>query len=229
MDPAEVGVLSALWLGILTSISPCPLATNIAAVPYVVRYLGKPGTALLAGILYSVGRIVAYVVLGAAAVWSLMSVVAASSFLQGTFSRLLGPLLIVVGLLLLGVFSLDIKGFGVSEAMQRRVDRAGVWGALPLGAALALAFCPVSAALFFGSLVPMATEQRSPILMPAVYGLGTGLPVVVFSVFIALGAGWVGTAFDRLTAFEKWARRITALVFIAVGVYETLRTTLYVI
>jgi len=78
-------------------------------------------------------------------------------------------------------------------------------------------------------LIPMATEQRSPILMPAVYGLGTGLPVVVFSVFIALGAGWVGTAFDRLTAFEKWARRITALVFIAVGVYETLRTTLYVI
>lgn len=229
MDPGEVGVLSALWLGILTSISPCPLATNIAAVSYVGRHVGKPGTALLAGILYSVGRIVAYVVLGAAAVWSLMSVVAASTFLQGTFSRLLGPLLIVVGLLLLGVFSLDIKGFGISEAMQRRVDRAGVWGALPLGAVLALAFCPVSAALFFGSLIPMATEQRSPILMPAVYGLGTGLPVVVFSVFIALGAGWVGTAFDRLTAFEKWARRITALVFIAVGVYETLRTTLYVI
>jgi len=229
MDPGDVGFLSALWLGILTSISPCPLATNIAAVSYVGRHVGQPGTTLLAGLLYSTGRIVAYVVLGAAAVWSLMSVVAASSFLQGTFSRMLGPLLIVVGLLLLGVFSLNITGFGISEAMQRKVDRAGVWGALPLGAVLALAFCPVSAALFFGSLIPMATEQRSPIVMPAVYGLGTGLPVVIFSVFIALGAGWVGTAFDRLTGFEKWARRITAMVFIAVGVYETLRTTLYLI
>ncbi len=103
MDPGDVGVLSALWLGILTSISPCPLATNIAAVSYVGRHVGKPGTTLLAGALYSAGRIVAYVVLGAAAVWSLMSVVAASSFLQGTFSRLLGPLLILVGLLLLGI------------------------------------------------------------------------------------------------------------------------------
>lgn len=229
MDPGEVGVLSALWLGILTSISPCPLATNIAAVSYVGQHVGKPGNTILAGLLYSTGRVLAYVILGAAAVWSLMSVVAASSFLQGTFSRLLGPLLIVVGLLLLGIFSFDIKGFGVSEAMQRRVDQAGVWGALPLGAALALAFCPVSAALFFGSLIPMAAEQRSPVLMPAVYGLGTGLPVVVFSIFIALGAGWMGSAFDKLTSFEKWARRITALVFIAVGVYETLRTTFYLI
>ena len=105
----------------------------------------------------------------------------------------------------------------------------GLWGALPLGAVLALAFCPVSAALFFGSLVPLATENRSPILLPAVYGIGTGLPVVVFAVLIALGVGWMGSALDRVQAFEKWARFATGLVFVGVGVFETLRSTLYLI
>jgi len=229
IESGGLGVFSALWLGILTSISPCPLATNIAAVSYVGRQVGRPRAVLFAGALYSAGRIATYMVLGAAAVWSLMSVVEASRFLQGSFSRLLGPMLIVVGLLLLGVFSLNIGGMGVSESMQRRVDRAGLWGAFPLGAVLALAFCPLSAALFFGTLIPLATEERSPILLPALYGLGTGLPVVVFAVLIALGVGWMGTAFDRLAVFERWARRVTAVVFICVGIYETLRSTLYLI
>lgn len=225
----DLGVLSALWLGILTSISPCPLAANIAAVSYVGRNVGSPARTVLAGVLYGAGRIATYVVLGAAAVWSLMSVVSASRFLQGTFSRLLGPMLIVVGLMLLGVIAFSGRGRGVSDTMQQRVDRAGLWGALPLGAVMALAFCPVSAALFFGSLVPLATEEKSPILLPFLYGFGTGLPVVVLAVLLALGVRWVGSAISRLEVFEKWARRVTAVVFLCVGVYETLRTTLHVI
>jgi cytochrome c biogenesis protein CcdA len=184
---------------------------------------------LFAGALYTAGRALAYLVLGAAAVWSLMSVVSASSFFQGTFSRLIGPMLIVVGLFLLGLFSFSIRGVRVSDAMRERIDRAGIWGAFPLGAVLALAFCPVSAALFFGTLIPLATENRSPVLLPAVYGIGTGLPVVIFAVLIALGVGWMGSALDRVQAFERWARLATGLVFVAVGIYETLRSTLYLI
>jgi len=229
MESDSIAVVSALWLGILTSISPCPLAANIAAVSYVGRHVGSPGKVLLAGGLYTVGRMLAYLVLGAAAVWSLMSVVSASSFLQGSFSRLIGPLLIVVGLFLLGLFTFNVRGFGVSDTMRERVDRAGLWGALPLGAVLALAFCPVSAALFFGTLVPLATENRSPILLPAVYGIGTGLPVVVFAVLIALGIGWMGSALDRVQVFQRWARFATGLVFVGVGIFETLRSTLYLI
>ena len=229
MNHTLLPVVSALWLGILTSISPCPLAANIAAVSYVGRHVGSPRRVLFAGVLYTAGRAIAYLALGAAAVWSLMSVVSASSFLQGSFSRLIGPMLIVVGLFLLGLFSFSIRGAGVSDAMRERIDRAGIWGALPLGAILALAFCPVSAALFFGSLVPLATQNASPILLPAVYGIGTGLPVVVFAVLIALGVGWMGSALHRLQAFEKWARFATGLVFVAVGIFETLRSTLYLI
>ncbi len=229
MDSIWLAMGSALWLGILTSISPCPLATNIAAVSYVGRQIGSTRSALLAGGLYTAGRTLAYLVLGAAAVWSLMSVVAASRFLQGGFARALGPLLIVIGLFLLGIFKLNLPGFGVSDELQQRVDRWGVWGAGLLGIVFALSFCPVSAALFFGSLVPLAANHGSPLLLPAVYGIGTALPVAVFALLIAAGTGHLGKAVNRLQAFEVWARRVTGVVFVSVGIYETLRSTFYLI
>jgi len=229
MDSIWLAAGSALWLGMLTSISPCPLATNIAAVSYVGRQVGSTRAVLLSGGLYTAGRTLAYVALGAAAVWSLMSVVAVSSFLQGGFHRALGPLLIAVGLLLVGLLKLNLPGFGVSSGLQERVDRSGVWGAGLLGIVFALSFCPVSAGLFFGSLVPLAAARSSPLLLPTLYGVGTALPVAGFAVLLAAGAGWLGKALDRVQAFEVWARRVTAVVFIGVGVYETLRSTFYLI
>ena len=229
MDSLWLAAGSALWLGILTSISPCPLATNIAAVSYVGRQVGSPRAVLLSGGLYTAGRTLAYVVLGSAAVWSLMSMVSVSSFLQGGFHRALGPLLIVVGLLLLGFFTLKLPALGVGEGLQRRVDRWGVWGAGPLGVVFALSFCPVSAGLFFGSLVPLAADRSSPLILPTLYGVGTALPVAAFAVLLAAGAGWLGKALDRVQTFEIWARRVTAVVFIGVGIYETLRSTLHLI
>jgi cytochrome c biogenesis protein CcdA len=229
MDSIWLAASSALWLGILTSISPCPLATNIAAVSYVGRQVGSTRAVLISGGLYTAGRTLTYVMLGAAAVWSLMSMVSVSSMLQGGFHRALGPLLIVVGLLLLGVFTINLPALGVSNGLRERVDRSGVWGAGLLGIVFALSFCPVSAGLFFGSLVPLAAGRSSPLLLPTLYGVGTALPVAVFALLLAAGAGWLGRALDRVQAFEIWARRVTAIVFIGVGVYETLRSTLYLI
>jgi len=229
MEQSPLAVLSALWLGILTSISPCPLSTNIAAVSYVGRRMDSPRAVLLAGGMYTGGRMLAYLVLGAAAVWGVMSVVAISAFLQGTVHRLLGPLLIVVGLLLLGMFDLKLPRVGISEGLLRKVDRSDVWGAGLLGFVFAFSFCPVSAALFFGSLVPLAADRASPLLLPLVYGVGTALPVAGFAVLLAIGAVWLERALDRVHKLERSARRATAIVFIGVGVYETLRSTLYLI
>jgi len=229
MSPTWLAAGTALWLGILTSISPCPLSTNIAAVSYVGRRVGSRRLVLLSGALYTAGRSLVYLVLGAASVWSLMSMVSVSSFLQGTFPRLLGPILIALGLLLLGVFEFTLPSLGVSDKLQNRVDHAGVWGAGLLGVIFALAFCPVSAGLFFGGLVPLAVERSSPLMLPLVYGVGTALPVAFFAVILAVGAGWLGTALDRVQVFEVWARRVTAVVFVGVGIYETLRSTLYLI
>ena len=229
MGPLWLSVGTALWLGILTSISPCPLSTNIAAVSYVGRRVGSRRLVLLSGALYTAGRSLVYLVLGAASVWPLVSMVSVSSFLQGTFYRLLGPILIALGLLLLGVFEFALPSLEVNDKLQNRVDRAGVWGAGLLGVIFALAFCPVSAGLFFGGLVPLAVERSSPLMLPLIFGIGTALPVAFFAVLLAVGAGWLGTALDRVQVFEVWARRVTAVVFLGVGVYETLRSTFHLI
>ncbi len=223
MDSLWLAVGSALWLGILTSLSPCPLATNIAAVSYVARQVTRPGSVVLAGALYTLGRTASYLILGAGAVWSMLSVASVSMTLQSLAYRFLGPLLIATGLILLGVIDLPLKGRGVSDSMKRLVDRSGLWGALVLGVVFALSFCPVSAALFFGSLVPLAASQRSPLLLPSIYGVGTGLPVIVCAVLLAGGASWLGNVFDRLSQVELWARRATGVVFMVVGVYESVR------
>lgn len=229
MESSWLAAGSAVWLGILTSISPCPLASNVAAVAYVGRQVGSTKAVLLAGGLYTAGRTLAYVVLGAVAIWSLMSMVAVSSFLQGGFRRTLGPLLILIGLVLLGLVKLKAPSRGVGEGLKQRLDRWGVWGAGPLGIVFALSFCPVSAGLFFGSLVPLAVETSSPLLLPSLYGVGTALPVAVFAVLLAVGVGWLGKALDRVQIFELWARRVTAVVFLGIGIYETLRSTLFLI
>ncbi len=216
------GVPAALWLGILTSISPCPLAANIAAVSFIGRRLDSPPRVLLAGALYTLGRMTAYAALGVLIVASVLSVPALARTLQHTMNKALGPLLILSGVLLLEWIRPVFGGGGISAAMQRNAQRAGPWGACLLGFVCALTFCPVSAALFFGSLIPLAVRHGSSLGLPAAYGVGTGLPVIAFAVLIALGAHWVGRAFARLTVLERWARRATGLVFIAAGAYLTL-------
>ncbi len=217
-----VGVGSALWFGILTSISPCPLATNITALSFVGRHIGSARKVLLAGLLYTLGRALTYMAVGALLTWTLLSAPRVSLALQGTMNKALGPMLIVVGILLLGILSLPVPSAGILRRAGERVAKLGLLGALLLGVLFALTFCPVSAALFFGSLLPIAVEQNSPILLPAVYGIGTAVPVLGFALAMALGARSFGRAFRRITGLETWARRITGLVFIGVGVYLTL-------
>ncbi|HUV29982.1 MAG TPA: aromatic aminobenezylarsenical efflux permease ArsG family transporter [Acidobacteriota bacterium] len=222
MDPFLLGAASACWLGILTSISPCPLATNIAAISYVGKRVDSPSLVLLSGLMYMAGRVLVYLVLGILLVASLLSVPELSYFLQNNINAVLGPVLIVAGLFLLEVVRLKFAGPGISRRIQERVAGWGLWGALLLGIVFALSFCPISAALFFGSLIPLAVKQGSRFIFPSLYGLGTGFPVFIFAILIAFGAHSIGRAFNRLTQFELWARRVTGLVFIVVGLYYTL-------
>jgi cytochrome c biogenesis protein CcdA len=223
MGEFAVAAASALWLGILTSISPCPLATNIAAVSFLGRRVDKPLHALGGGLLYALGRTIAYVALGALIVVGLLSMPQASRFLQQYMNQLIGPVLIVTGLFLLELLRLRLPGLGkAGERLQQRFKKFGMAGAVPLGALFALSFCPVSAALFFGSLMALALRLQSPVLLPTLYGIGTALPVVLFALLIAAGAGFIGRLFDRLSLIERWARKVTGLVFILVGLYMTL-------
>ena len=217
-----MALVTAFWLGILTSISPCPLATNIAAVTYIGKQVGRPSTVLLSGIIYTLGRMVTYIGIGIIIISSLLAIPDVAMLLQEYMNRILGPILIIASLFLLGVFKFKLPGFGISQNFQKRVERFGLLGTGLLGILFALSFCPISAGLYFGSLLPLAIEFRSAALMPGVFGLGTALPVVGFSILIAFGARFVGLAFDKLRIFELWARRITGIVFLLVGIYYTL-------
>jgi sulfite exporter TauE/SafE len=188
---------------------------------YVGREVGSRRRTLLAGLLYTLGRAFAYAALAAILVGGLLSVPDVALFLQTHMNRILGPLLIAVGVVLLEWVRLPGFGSRIYDRTGQRLIRAGLAGALPLGAVLALAFCPVSAGLFFGGLVPLALEHRSSLWLPALYGLGTGLPVVIFAVLVSAGLAWAGAAFHRMQSVERWARRATALVVIAVGLYYT--------
>lgn len=217
---------TALWLGLLTSISPCPLATNIAAVSYIGRTVSSPWRAVWAGVLYAAGRMAAYAAIGALLVFSVLSAPAVSHTLQKFMIRVLGPILLAAGFLLLDWLPLRLPQWSVSSAVQQRLGRSGGPGAAALGFLFALTFCPVSAALFFGSLLPLAIEGRSPVLLPSLYGIGTALPVIGVALVLATGAATVGRIFDQVTRFERAARLFTAVVFIAVGGWFTLRYTI---
>lgn len=213
---------TAVWLGILTSISPCPLATNIAAISYIGRDVTSPRRVFGMGVLYAFGRSLAYVGLGVVLVASLVNAPGLSVFLQKYMNLALGPILVLAGMILLGWIELGGTDTGLSEGLQRRVRSWGILGALALGVVFALSFCPVSAGLFFVSLVPLAVKQGSGVLLPLLYGLGTAIPVMVFAVGVATGARWLGSAYGRTTSFARWAKGITGVVFVLVGVYLSL-------
>ena len=222
MDTFLLTAVSALWLGVLTSISPCPLATNIVAISFISRRVGSPRRVLLTGIFYTAGRTLTYVVLAVFVVASLLSVPRVANALQEHMNKALGPILVLSGMVLLELIRVTPRGSGIGEKMQARAAGYGVWGAGLLGIVFALSFCPVSAALFFGSLIPLSLKSGSSVVLPSLYGVGTALPVFAFAVVIALGTRWVSTAFNKLTQMEVWARRLTGAVFIAVGIYLSL-------
>jgi cytochrome c-type biogenesis protein len=220
---------SALWLGILTSISPCPLATNIAAISFLSKKIVHPRIVLLSGVAYTAGRMLAYALVGFIIISSLLSVPVLANFLQKYMNKILGLVLILTGFFLLDIFKFNMPSFSLSEKQQNNLASSGVRGAFALGFIFALVFCPVSAALFFGSLIPLALNHPVGPVFPLVYGIGTGLPVLFFAVVIALGVTSVSHWFNRLTNLEYYMRKITGGIFIVVGIYYILVYLLKVI
>ncbi|MGB4521343.1 MAG: aromatic aminobenezylarsenical efflux permease ArsG family transporter [Candidatus Omnitrophota bacterium] len=210
---------SALWLGILTSISPCPLASNVAAISFLSKKITHPFFVFLSGIAYVIGRMATYAALGFILINSILSILQLAQFLQKYMSRALGPILIVVGLILLNIIKINLPGLSFSQKHQNKLVEAGAPGAFLLGAIFALAFCPVSAALFFGSLIPLAFQSKFGVMLPFIYGIGTGLPVLVFVVAIALGVTSLSHWFNKITRLEYYTRKITGAIFIIVGLY----------
>ncbi len=215
-------VVEAFGLGIWTAVQPCPMATNVAAISYFGRRADSPRWVLLAGLLYALGQALAYVIL-AIALHGTLNAPRVSLFLQTYGNRLVGPVLVLLGMFFLDLLPVNWSKPAISEKMRKRVDILGIWAALPLGMFLAMAFCPVSAACFFISLFRLSASNGSLVILPSVYGLGIALPVVVLSVLVAFSAHAIGKAFHALAQTVWWMQRTAGVICLAVGIHHSLK------
>lgn len=221
-ENSQLPLLSAFLLGLMTAISPCPLASNITAIGYISRDLESRRTVFYNGLVYTLGRAVSYTLIGLLFYFG-AGQFELSSFFQEWGEKLLGPLLIVIGLFMLGVLSLTIPGISRLTGKMENRSNSGFWGVLLLGMVFALAFCPYSGVLYFGMLIPMTISSASGLYLPVVFAFGTGIPVVIFAWFIAFSLGSLGGFYNKLKNFEFWFRRVIAALFILVGIYYTIR------
>ena len=212
-------MIMVFWFGVLTSISPCPLASNIAAIAFIGRKTGEKSHILSSGLLYSVGRILTYMVLGGIITTGVLGTATISLFLQKYMNEALGPIMIFLGLILLGWLNSGVSFSLNSEKLQAKAANGSIFWALPIGILFALSFCPVSAGLFFGGLLPFALRYNSNFILPTLFGLGTALPVVAFAFIMAFASAYVGKSFNKLTQVELWVRRVVGATFIIVGIY----------
>ena len=226
LDGGTAPVLTAMILGLMTAISPCPLATNVAAMGYIAKDLEQPRMALTRGILYCLGRMVSYTALGIvliAIIRSGSSAFGVQSFVAGWGEKLIGPLMPLVGLFMLFAHYLKLQGFGYSGD-GRRIASKGGWGAFALGALFAMAFCPTSAVFYFGMLIPMSATALSGWLLPVVFAIATALPVVIVAWIFSFSAGSIGRFYNRMAVFQKWMNLIVGIIFVGIGIYYSIMT-----
>ena len=218
LENSSIPVLTALLLGLMTAISPCPLATNITAIGFISKDVEDKRKVFINGLVYTLGRAVSYTLL------AVIIFIGADQFkISGIFQlygeKIIGPLLIIIGLLMLDI--LKIKFPGLSK-ITRRFQETGTntyWDVLLLGIVFALAFCPYSGVLYFGMLIPMTISSASGLYLPVVFAVATGIPVIIFAWLLAYTVSGVGRLYTRLKIFEIGFRRVISVVFIAVGVY----------
>ncbi len=218
LETSQLPILSAFLLGLMTAISPCPLATNITAIGYISKDIESRNKVFINGLIYTLGRAISYTVIG------LIFFFGASQFeftgiLQIWGEKLLGPILIIIGLFMLGLIRIKIPGMSsLTEKMESK-SNSGFWGVLLLGIVFALAFCPYSGVLYFGMLIPMTISSASGLYLPIIFAIGTGIPVIIFAWLIAFSVGSIGGLYNKMKVFETWFRRAIAATFIVVGIY----------
>lgn len=221
LDSGTTPIVTAFLLGLLTAISPCPLATNITAIGFISKNIESRHRVFWNGILYTVGRIITYAGIGLVLI-PILRQGASMYAIQKTIGRygewVIAPALILIGLFMLFGHKLNLPKFGFRGG-EKQPNKRGGWGALLLGVLFSLAFCPSSGIFYFGMLIPMAAAETGGYFLPFVYAVATGLPVVVVAWVLAYSVAGLGTFYRRMQVVQQWANKVVALLFIAVGLY----------
>ena len=222
LDNSTMPWLSAFLLGLMTAISPCPLATNITAVGFISKDIKDRNRVFINGVLYTFGRAISYTAI-ALVIYLGADQFKFSGFFQKYGEKILGPLLIIIGLLMLDVIKIKFPGLsGLTSKMEAKT-KWGYMDAILLGMVFALAFCPYSGVLYFGMLIPMTVTSVSGLYLPLIFALATGIPVIIFAWILAYTISGIGNAYNKVRIFEIWFRRIIAILFILVGIYYIIR------
>lgn len=221
LDNTQYSFITAVILGLMTAISPCPLATNISAIGFISRDLKVPKRVFLNGIVYTLGRVISYTGL-ALIIFFGASKMNVSMLFQGWGEKLLGPVMILIGLFMLDVIKLKLPGLsGLTDKIGEK-SKGSYWSTLLLGMVFALAFCPYSGVLYFVMLIPITVASASGLYLPVLFAIATGLPVIVFAWLLAYAVGNVGKLYNQIKTFELWFRRVVSVIFIVVGIYYVL-------
>ena len=222
MGTSGIPIVAAFFIGLMTAISPCPLATNITAIAYASKRIDNSKHTLLVGFLYTLGRMFTYVAIALLIVLAGVNTQTIALFLQKYGEKILGPFLIILGILMLGLIKFNFSQKNDKlNALKEKLANKGLIGAFLLGIIFALAFCPFSAVLFFGMLIPLALKAGDGLIIPAVFAFATGLPVIIFSIILVKSVSKLGSIMNKVQIFELWMRRIVAVIFILAGAYYT--------
>ncbi len=218
LDNSQYAFITAFVLGLMTAISPCPLATNISAIGFISRDIENRQKVFINGFIYTLGRAFSYTLL-AVVIFFGASKLNISMLFQGWGEKLLGPALILIGLFMLDVIKLKFPGLsGLTEKLGEN-SKGSYWSTFFLGVVFALAFCPYSGVLYFAMLIPMTVASASGLYLPVVFAVATGLPVILFAWLLAYAVGNVGKLYNKIKTFELWFRRVVSVIFIGVGIY----------
>lgn len=212
-------ILAAFALGLLTAVSPCPLATNITATAFISKNITSKRKVVLSGLLYTFGRVFSYTLIGALIYFGLSKFQVAKLF-QGNGEKFIGPIMIVIGLIMLDVIKLNFgKTNNLTNQLSEQFKTKGLLGSFLMGALFAMAFCPYSGALFFAMLIPMTLASDLGLVLPVVFSIGTGLPVILFALVIAYSIEKLSYYFKMVTQIEKIMRKVAGITFLLTGLY----------
>ena len=223
-ESSGVPVLTAFALGLLTALSPCPLATNIAAVGFISRDIENRRRIFRNGLLYTLGRIIAYTLLGIVLIGILKegaSLFGVQKFIGKYGEMLIGPVLLLIGLFMLFGHRLPLPSFGF-KGNGEGLAKYGGWGAFLLGVLFALAFCPTSGIFYFGMLIPMSATATAGWLLPVAFAVATALPVLVIAWILAFSAQRIGVVYGRMQTIQKWLNAVVGVLFVVIGIYYCL-------
>lgn len=222
LENSSLPWVTALVLGLMTAISPCPLATNITAVGFISKDIENRNRVFLNGVMYTLGRAISYTAI------ALIIFFGVDQFkFSGVFQKygelIIGPLLLIIGLFMLDIIKIKFPGLSSLTSKMQEKKHWGVWDAMLLGIIFALAFCPYSGVLYFGMLIPLTVSSASGLVLPIVFAIATGIPVIVFAWILAYAVSGIGSVYNKVKTFEIWFRRIVAILFVGVAIYYIVR------